>query len=104
MCHVFSDEKYQLFQITYHLFFAIYFYRPAPKSKEDQILEQIQKCTKAVNNNVIEHTAYIRGSAAKNDIDLDKFKDQVCAEMEKDAGACKSDAETGMYFALHDMQ
>ena len=52
------------------------------KDSEDAILSEIRKCTQAVNNNVIEHTAYIRAAAEKKQMDLDKYKDQVRKEMQ----------------------
>ena len=49
---------------------------------EDAILVEIRKCTDAVNTNVIEHTAYIHSTAAKKDIDLDKFHEEVKKELQ----------------------
>ena len=48
---------------------------------EMEILQQIKKCADAVNTNVIEHTAYIRATAEKKDMDLDKYKIEVRKEL-----------------------
>ena len=60
---------------------------------EKEILDQIQKCANAVNTNVIEHTAYITAAAAKKDINLDKYKNQVREEL-----ASTSTKSLGNYF------
>ena len=48
------------------------------------VLKEISRCAKGINNNVIEHTAYLRGSAAKNDIDMEKYREEVRKEIEGD--------------------
>ena len=48
---------------------------------DDQILKEIKKCTKPVNNNLLEQTAYIRACAEKKNLNLQKFKQQVESEM-----------------------
>ena len=40
-------------------------------------MRSIKKCTEVVNNSVIEQTAYIRASAEKKKLDLDKFKEDI---------------------------
>ena len=48
---------------------------------DERILCNIQICADAVNTNVIEHTAYIRASAAQNNIPLDVYHEQVHKEL-----------------------
>ena len=62
------------------MIFGINFRRE--QAPEDAILRQIEKCADAVNTNVIEHTAYIQASAEKNNIDLEKYKEKVCKDMQ----------------------
>ena len=59
--------------------YLVYF-RSKDTTDED-ILKEIKKCTKNVNSNLVEQTAYIRACAAKKNLDLDKFKAQVQQEM-----------------------
>ena len=52
------------------------------KSTDDQIMDEIKRCTNAVNNSLIEQTAYVRGAAAIKNIDLKKYKDEVRREFQ----------------------
>ena len=63
------------------------------KTPEEKILEEIKKCTEAVNSNAIEHTAYIRASAAKKEMDIDKYKMQVKDELQNVKKQEKSEEE-----------
>ena len=63
------------------------------KSQEEKILEEIKRCTEAVNSNAIEHTAYIRASAAKKEMDIEKYKIQVKDELQNASNAEKSKEE-----------
>ena len=40
-------------------------------------------CAENINKNVIDHTALIRGSAAQNNIDLDRYREEVRRELEE---------------------
>ena len=51
------------------------------ESCEQKLLNNIRKCAAAVNTNVIEHTAFIRASAAQNNIDLDQYREEVHREL-----------------------
>ena len=44
-------------------------------------MESIKRCTDAVNNGVIEQTAYIRAAADKKDMDLSKYKEDIRREL-----------------------
>ena len=56
-------------------------YLSRKESTDDEILKEIKKCTKSVNNNLLEQTAYIRACAEKKNLNLQKFKEQVESEM-----------------------
>ena len=56
---------------------------------EDKILHKIEMCTEAVNTNVIEHTAYLRASAAQKDISLDKYREEVRQELQAQSNSGK---------------
>ena len=51
-------------------------------SPEDVLMQNIKICADAVNTNVIEHTAFIRASAAQNNLDLDEYREQVRKELQ----------------------
>ena len=71
------------FGIIHNLLFRLSHFRTARNDEAEQaILSEIRKCTEAVSTNVIEHTAYIRAAADKNDMDLDKYKNQVKNELQ----------------------
>ena len=55
------------------------------KTSEDEILESIKKCTQAVNNGVIEQTAYIRAAAEKKEMNLEKYKEDIRRELNSPA-------------------
>ena len=57
------------------------FFRPN-KDVEKEILEQIQRCTKIVNHNMINQQAFILAHAEKEQIDIQRFKSQVIKDME----------------------
>ena len=65
---------------------------------EKEILDQIRKCADAVNTNVIEHTAYIRATAAKKDINLDKYKNEVREELESTSAKSSGDFFQNLLF------
>ena len=46
-------------------------------------MKEIKECTRTVKSNLVEQTAYLHASAAKKNLDLDKFKRQVQKEMDK---------------------
>ena len=48
---------------------------------DEDILKEIKKCTKSVNSNLVEQTAYIHACAERKNLNLDKFKAQVEQEM-----------------------
>ena len=56
------------------------FYRNTDCS-EAVMMRNIKMCTDAVNTNVIEHTAFIRASAAQNNLNLEVYRDQVRNEL-----------------------
>ena len=68
------------------------------KSSEDKILESIQKCTEAVNNGMIEQTAYIRAAAEKKDMDLSKYKDDIRRELNSPAPS-----QSGLHCSIYSL-
>ena len=66
--------------MSYFIFLTISIFRTS-ESSEDVLLNNIQKCADAVNTNVIEHTAFIRASAAQSNLNLDEYRDQVRQEL-----------------------
>ena len=70
-----------------------FLFRPT-SSADDDILKEIKKCTQTVQNNLMEHTAYIRACADQKELDLKKYKDQVRSEMTAEEEPKEKD---GMY-------
>ena len=62
---------------------------------QDEILKEIKKCAAGINTNIIDHTALIRGSAAKSNIDLEKYRDEVRREISD------SKEKKGSYSDMH---
>ena len=57
------------------------------QDSEDAILKSIERCSNMINQSVIEHTAYIRASAQKKELDLNKFKEDVKNDMNEAGGS-----------------
>ena len=45
--------------------------------------QELQKCTQLVNDTILDQAAYIRASAEKKQLDLDKYKKQIRKEQKK---------------------
>ena len=65
------------------------------EAPEDVILKNIKQCADVVNSNVIEHTAFIRASAAQNNLPLDKFREEVHKQLFPSSG------DTSKYIASY---
>ena len=60
---------------------------------DDEILAEIRKCTKSVCKSSVEEAATMRAWSAKNDLDMDKYRQQVQQELDetndkKEKGTC----------------
>ena len=55
--------------------------------KEDKVLDDIRKCTDSFSINNVEQTAYFRAMGDKNQLNMDKYRDQVQQELEKKSAA-----------------
>ena len=65
-------------------------------------MKNIQKCADVVNTNVIEHTAFIRASAAQNNINLDQYREQVRRElMSSNSEKKNNDGNVSFTYAVH---
>ena len=49
--------------------------------RQQAILDEIKKCTAAMNTTVIDQSAYIRASAAKKKMNLEPFREDVRREL-----------------------
>ena len=48
---------------------------------ESEILDEIHRCSNAVQKTAVEQTVYLRASSVKKDYDLQKYKDDVLREL-----------------------
>ena len=48
-------------------------------------MNDIRKCTQSLNKNSVEQTAYFRAWGKKNNLDMDKFRQEVQNELDGEA-------------------
>ena len=56
------------------------------KKEEDDLLKEIRKCTESVKKSSVEQTATMRAWSAQNNLDVDKFRQEVESELKANAG------------------
>ena len=59
--------------------------------RQQEILDEIKKCTAAVNTNAIDQTAYIQASADKKNLNLDMYREHVHRELNSPRPSQSSD-------------
>ena len=53
------------------------------KKEEKELFDEIRRCTQSVKKSSVEQTATMRAWSEKNQLNVEKFRDQVEKELEK---------------------
>ena len=67
--------------LTLYKCVAIYLDCRQTSVQEEHILDEIKKATQSVSKNSVEQAAYFRAMAIKNNLNLDKYRQQVEQEL-----------------------
>ena len=65
--------------------YTLYYFSASVNDEEVQVLEGIKKCTETLNKSGIEQTALFRAWGAKNNLNLEKFRQEVKNELAAEA-------------------
>ena len=66
------------------LYFKVDDFRPKKSELEEAVLKQVLKSSKAFESTSIDQRAFLRSRADHHNVDLQKYVDEVKAEMKKD--------------------
>ena len=66
-------------------FYRFYIFRDAEKNDDEKVLmKAIKKCTKTLGKCGVEQTATLMAWSEKNNLDVDKYRNKVLEDLDKD--------------------
>ena len=67
---------------------------------EGEIMDELRKCSNAVQKTAVEQSTYLHASSAKKDYDLEKYKKEVLRELNSPEPSTSSSSEYFFHWGM----